>query len=91
MNNLVDLDTPTVSLILGQGTGGGALALVPADRVLAAQHGWVTVYDSRDDWEEFHKVGMAKWYHPGYERYIAQHADVVSAVSRPLARRVVCG
>jgi acetyl-CoA carboxylase carboxyl transferase beta subunit len=39
---MVDLDTPTVSLLLGQGTGGGALALVPADRVLAAQHGWLS-------------------------------------------------
>jgi acetyl-CoA carboxylase carboxyl transferase subunit beta len=40
--DMVDLDTPTVSLLLGQGTGGGALALVPADRVLAAQHGWLS-------------------------------------------------
>ncbi|MCP2327379.1 glycosyltransferase involved in cell wall biosynthesis [Hamadaea flava] len=55
---------------------------------LAAQHGWVTVYDARDDWEEFAKVGMAKWHHPGYERYIAAHADIVSAVSRPLARKI---
>jgi len=39
---MVDLDTPTVSLLLGQGTGGGALALVPADRVLAAQHAWLS-------------------------------------------------
>jgi acetyl-CoA carboxylase beta subunit/acetyl-CoA carboxylase alpha subunit len=38
---LVTLPTPTVSLLLGQGAGGGALALVPADRVLAAQHGWL--------------------------------------------------
>lgn len=38
---LVTLATPTVSLLLGQGAGGGALALVPADRVLAAQHGWL--------------------------------------------------
>jgi glycosyltransferase involved in cell wall biosynthesis len=55
---------------------------------LAAQHGWVTIYDARDDWEEFAKVGMAKWYHPGYERYVATHADIVTAVSRPLARKV---
>lgn len=55
---------------------------------LAAQHGWVTVYDSRDDWEEFAKVGMAKWHHPGYERYVVQQADIVSAVSRPLARKM---
>ncbi|GAS96334.1 acetyl-CoA carboxylase beta chain [Mycolicibacterium canariasense] len=40
--DMVDLDTPTVSLLLGQGTGGGALALVPADRVLAAQHAWLS-------------------------------------------------
>ncbi|PBC57975.1 carboxyl transferase domain-containing protein [Rhodococcus sp. ACPA1] len=39
---LVALRTPTVSLLLGQGTGGGALALLPADRVLAAQHGWLS-------------------------------------------------
>ncbi|OZC57052.1 acetyl-CoA carboxyl transferase [Rhodococcus sp. RS1C4] len=40
--DMVDLNTPTVSLLLGQGTGGGALALVPADRVLAAQHAWLS-------------------------------------------------
>ncbi|MFI6870352.1 carboxyl transferase domain-containing protein [Nocardia sp. NPDC050406] len=39
--DLVTLDTPTVSVLLGQGTGGGALALLPADRVLAAAHGWL--------------------------------------------------
>lgn len=38
---LVTLPTATVSLLLGQGAGGGALALMPADRVLAAQHGWL--------------------------------------------------
>ena len=40
--DMVDLETPTLSLLLGQGTGGGALALVPADRVLAAQHAWLS-------------------------------------------------
>lgn len=39
---MIALEVPTVSLLLGQGTGGGALALVPADRVLAAQHGWLS-------------------------------------------------
>lgn len=39
--DLVTLRTPTVSVLLGQGTGGGALALLPADRVLCAQHGWL--------------------------------------------------
>ncbi|MEW5813410.1 MAG: carboxyl transferase domain-containing protein [Actinomycetota bacterium] len=39
--DLVMLDTPTVSILLGQGSGGPALAMVPADRVIAALHGWL--------------------------------------------------
>ncbi|MBJ8344186.1 carboxyl transferase domain-containing protein [Antrihabitans sp. YC2-6] len=39
--DLVTLDTPTISVLLGQGSGGGALALLPADRVVAAQHAWL--------------------------------------------------
>ncbi len=38
---LVTVPVPTVSILLGQGSGGPALAMVPADRVLAAQHGWL--------------------------------------------------
>jgi acetyl-CoA carboxylase carboxyl transferase subunit beta len=43
--SLVELTTlraPTVCLLLGQGAGGGALALLPADRVLCAQHAWLS-------------------------------------------------
>jgi acetyl-CoA carboxylase carboxyl transferase subunit beta len=40
--DLVMLDAPTVCLLLGEGAGGAALALLPADRVLAAQHGWLS-------------------------------------------------
>jgi len=39
---LVTLDAPTLCLLLGQGTGGGALALLPTDRVVAAQHAWLS-------------------------------------------------
>ncbi|HEY0578524.1 MAG TPA: carboxyl transferase domain-containing protein [Pseudonocardia sp.] len=39
--DLVALTVPTVSVLLGQGTGGAALALLPADRVLAARHAWL--------------------------------------------------
>jgi acyl-CoA carboxylase subunit beta len=38
---MIGLATPTVSVLLGQGTGGAALALLPADRVLAAEHAWL--------------------------------------------------
>lgn len=42
LSELVTLDAPTVCVLLGQGTGGGALALLPADRVVCAQHSWLS-------------------------------------------------
>ncbi|MBL3699924.1 carboxyl transferase domain-containing protein [Leucobacter luti] len=44
-HSLADLVThasPTLSVLLGEGTGGGALALLPADRTLAAEHAWLS-------------------------------------------------
>jgi acetyl-CoA carboxylase beta subunit/acetyl-CoA carboxylase alpha subunit len=41
LQDLVMLKAPTLAVFLGQGTGGGALALAPADRVLAAANGWL--------------------------------------------------
>ena len=40
--DLVMLDAPTVCLLLGEGAGGAALAMLPADRVLCAQHAWLS-------------------------------------------------
>jgi acyl-CoA carboxylase subunit beta len=39
--DLAALPVPTVCLLLGQGAGGPALAWLPADRVVAAQHAWL--------------------------------------------------
>lgn len=39
---MLELPTATVSVILGQGSGGGALALLPGDRVIAAENGWLS-------------------------------------------------
>ena len=38
---LLVLPVPTVSVLLGQGTGGAALALLPADRTVAAADAWL--------------------------------------------------
>lgn len=38
---LAELEVPTVSVLLGQGGGGAALALLPADRTLCAANGWL--------------------------------------------------
>ncbi|MCK2212355.1 acetyl-CoA carboxylase carboxyltransferase subunit alpha/beta [Actinomadura sp. ATCC 31491] len=39
---MVELTVPTVSVLLGEGTGGGALALLPSRRVIAAGHAWLS-------------------------------------------------
>ena len=39
---LVTMTVPTVSVILGQGCGGGALALLPAATVVATEHAWLS-------------------------------------------------
>ena len=36
------MKVPTVSVLLGQGCGGGALALLPADVVIAAENAWLS-------------------------------------------------
>ncbi|WP_354643363.1 carboxyl transferase domain-containing protein [Kitasatospora camelliae] len=41
LSTLIGLRTPVLAVLLGQGSGGGALALLPADRVLAADHAWL--------------------------------------------------
>lgn len=38
---MVALSVPTVAVLLGPGTGAGAVALIPADRVVAAELSWL--------------------------------------------------
>ena len=42
LNELITVTAPTLCLMLGEGSGGGALAFLPADRVIAAQHAWLS-------------------------------------------------
>jgi acetyl-CoA carboxylase carboxyl transferase subunit beta len=42
MLDLVSVPRPTVALLLGAGTGGAALALLAADRIVAGSHTWVS-------------------------------------------------
>ena len=49
---------------------------------------WKCIYDARDDWEEFQKVGQAKWYKPSNEKYIVRNSDYVTAVSQVLADKL---
>ena len=40
--DMTQLTVPSVALLLGQGCGGGALAMLPARRVVVAEHGWLS-------------------------------------------------
>jgi acetyl-CoA carboxylase carboxyl transferase subunit beta len=39
---MITVEVATVCVLLGEGAGGAALALTPADRVVAAQHAWLS-------------------------------------------------
>jgi acyl-CoA carboxylase subunit beta len=41
IERLITLRVPVLSVLLGQGGGGGALALLPADRSVASRHAWL--------------------------------------------------
>ena len=40
--DMTALTVPSVSVLLGEGTGGGALAMLPARRVVAAENAWLS-------------------------------------------------
>ncbi len=42
ISRMSTLKVPTVSVLLGQGCGGGALALLPADVVVATENAWLS-------------------------------------------------
>ena len=41
LHELLTVPVPTVSVLLGQGTGGAAIALLPANRTIAAANSWL--------------------------------------------------
>lgn len=52
------------------------------------QNGWKVLYDCRDDWEEFSKVGMARWFDAKVERKLVRDTDATLCVSRPLVEKM---
>lgn len=54
---------------------------------LLGMAGWTTVYEIRDDMEEFNRVGYSKWFNNLLEQYVAERADKVLAVSPRLAQK----
>jgi acetyl-CoA carboxylase carboxyl transferase subunit beta len=92
--DLVAFPPPTVCLLLGQGAGGAALALVPADRVVAAQHAWLSPLPPEGAAELMHRsteraaevaaaqgVGAARLAEAGVvDVLVAEHPDAAEEV-----------
>lgn len=55
---------------------------------LANLYGWKTLYECRDDMEEFRRSGYAKWHFPRLEMRAASEADHISAVSPRLQQKM---
>ncbi|QRQ79980.1 glycosyltransferase family protein [Glutamicibacter protophormiae] len=51
-------------------------------------HGWKTIYEIRDDMEEFKRVGFSKWYSPALELRYAQQAEGIVATSPRLRDKI---
>ena len=52
-------------------------------------HGWRTIYDVIDDWEEFHHHGQAVWYEQDAERYLAHNTDMVTVTCPTLQTKPI--
>lgn len=55
---------------------------------LFRQQGWKVIYDCRDDWEEFAKVGMARWFDAEVEKSLVRQCEMTMCVSAPLVRKM---
>lgn len=55
---------------------------------LFRRQGWTVIYDCRDDWEEFAKVGMARWFDARVERALVRQCDRTICVSAPLVTKM---
>lgn len=54
----------------------------------ARANGWRVIYETRDDMEEFQRVGYSKWYRAIIEKRIADTSDAVLATSPRLKDRI---
>lgn len=101
LHELIGLESPSVSVLLGQGAGGGALALLPADRTIAAQHSWLSPLPPEGASAIVHRttafapgmaeaqgVNVASLYVNGLVDHIVDERDDASAEPREFCERM---
>ncbi|HEY7263268.1 MAG TPA: carboxyl transferase domain-containing protein [Trebonia sp.] len=70
---LLALPSPAVAVLLGEGAGGGALALLPADRIIAVADAWLAPLPE----------GSSAIVHKGDTSFAAELADAQGGERRP--------
>jgi acetyl-CoA carboxylase carboxyl transferase subunit beta len=102
MLDLVRTPSPTAALLLGAGTGGAALAMLAADRIVAGSHTWVSPL-APEGAAAIRHVGPHDPVQIAWEQRIGAHAlasigfvDTIVRESEPdwvgaLAREIVAG
>ncbi|MFE2432759.1 carboxyl transferase domain-containing protein [Streptomyces sp. NPDC059373] len=75
--DLLTLEAPSLTVLLGQGSGGAALAMLPANRVIAAQHAWLSPLPPEGASVIMHRTttragGMARSQHVGAADLLAE-------------------
>jgi acyl-CoA carboxylase subunit beta len=100
LTDLVTATAPTLCLLLGEGAGGGALAFLPTDRVVAAEHAWLSplppegasavlyrTTDRADEVAEHQGVGVAALRAAGIvDRVVAERPDAADEAEAFLGR-----
>lgn len=101
---LTTLTVPTISVLLGQGCGGGALALLPACTVVATERAWlsplppegasVIVYGDvthAADMARAQGVRAVDMHEAGVVHHLVPEADTDSSADLAIAVAAVCG
>jgi acetyl-CoA carboxylase beta subunit len=102
LGDMLSLSVPTVSVLLGQGCGGGALALLPAARVIVAESAWLSplppegasaiVYHDTDhapDMARRQRVGAQDLLAAGIAHRIVAEPDDILDDPRSFAKAIV--
>lgn len=104
ISQMSTMKVPSVSVLLGEGCGGGALALLPASRTIATEHSWLSplppegasaiVYgdvDHADEMAESQKIRSVDLFEIGVVHHVIPEPPDDTAEAFALAVAAECG
>ena len=104
ISQMATMKVPSVSVLLGEGCGGGALALLPATRTIATEHSWLSplplegasaiVYgdvDHADEMAELQKIRAPDLFEMGVVHHVIPELPDDTAEALAMAVAAECG